>query len=295
MRHVKRYHQLFESSQKLTQEQRDWLNECSTTEGWELEGWELNPQTGLVDVFGSFNCRQQNLRNFKGVRFGHVKGNFHCDENQLASLDGAPMSVGATFYCNLNQLTSLAGAPQSVGGSFYCGSNQLTNLVGAPETVNRSFWCSRNSLISLEGAPQEVGGDFDCSRNKLKSLEGAPQRVGGYFGCNNNSLTSLKGAPRTIKRDFNCNINQLTSLEGAPQTVDGDFDCEYNPVSESALKAIFGLMKGGKTYQQALERYWPKMSYEDKSLMYKDHSSLTPEEVREYKALATYNNIKGYL
>jgi hypothetical protein len=293
MRHIKPYQELFEDhggATALTKKQISWLNGCSYT-----GEWKLNPQTGLVDVDGSFNCGQQNLRDFKGVRFGHVKGTFHCDDNQLASLDGAPLSVGYNFYCNLNQLTSLEGAPQTVGGSFYCSTNQLTNLVGAPETVNSSFWCSRNSLTSLEGAPQEVGGDFLCNENSLTSLEGAPQRVGGYFGCNKNSLTSLKGAPRTIKRDFNCNINQLTSLEGAPQTVDGDFDCEYNPVSESALKVIFGLMKGGKTYQQALERYWPKMSYEDKSLMYKDHSSLTPEEVREYKALAKYNNINGYL
>ena len=54
-------------------------------------------------------------------------------------------------------------------------------------------------------------------------------------------------------------------------------------------------MKRGKSYQQALEEYWPKMGDEDRTLMYKDHSSLTPEETRKYKALATYRNIKGYL
>ena len=300
MRHIKPYQELFEDhggATALTQKQISWLNECSSTEG--LIGsarlWKLNPQTGLVDVDGSFNCGGEGLTDFKGVRFGVVKRDFFCDENQLTSLEGAPQSVGGSFHCNLNQLTNLAGAPQRVGGGFYCSTNGLTSLVGAPETVNGNFWCSRNSLTSLEGAPQEVGGDFICDDNSLTSLGGAPQRVGGYFKCDSNSLTSLEGAPRTIKRNFSCNINQLTSLRGAPQTVDGDFDCEYNPVSESALKAIFGLMKGGKTYQQALERYWPKMSYEDKSLMYKNHSSLTPEEVREYKALATYNNIKGYL
>ena len=301
MRHIKPYQELFEDrggATALTKEQISWLGECRGTGFYHAsstEIWKLNSQTGLVDVDGHFNCGRQDLTDFKGIRFGHVKGNFYCDENQLTSLEGAPRSVDGNFYCNLNQLTSLVGAPKSVGGSFYCGTNELTSLVGAPESVNRSFWCSSNSLTSLKGAPQEVGGDFVCDRNSLTSLEGSPQRVGGYFVCDRNSLTSLKGAPRTIKMNFSCNINQLTSLEGAPQTVGGDFDCEYNPVSESALKAIFGLMKGGKTYQQALERYWPKMSYEDKALTYKDHSSLTTEEVREYKALAKYNNIKGYL
>ena len=54
-------------------------------------------------------------------------------------------------------------------------------------------------------------------------------------------------------------------------------------------------MKSGKSYQKALEERWPKMSYEDKSLMYKEMPNLSPEDIRKYQALATYNNIKDYL
>jgi hypothetical protein len=54
-------------------------------------------------------------------------------------------------------------------------------------------------------------------------------------------------------------------------------------------------MKKGKSYQQALEEYWPKMNNDDRILMYKDHSSLTPEEIRRYEAMATVNRIKNYL
>jgi hypothetical protein len=56
-------------------------------------------------------------------------------------------------------------------------------------------------------------------------------------------------------------------------------------------------MKKGKSYQQALEEYWPEMEDEDRVLIYKDknHSSLTPEDARKYRALSTYSNIKGYL
>jgi len=82
---------------------------------------------------------------------------------------------------------------------------------------------------------------------------------------------------------------------GAPRKVGGDFRCENNSVSESTLKAIFALMKKGKSYQQALEKRWPKMGDEDRVLMYKEMPSLSPEDVRKYKALATYANIKGYL
>jgi hypothetical protein len=54
-------------------------------------------------------------------------------------------------------------------------------------------------------------------------------------------------------------------------------------------------MKKGKSYQQALEEYWPKMGSEDRALMYKDLKGLTPEEIRSYQALATVNRIKNYL
>ena len=228
MKHIKPY-QVFEASvaaSALTAEQIEWLDECADGE------WKLNRQTGLVDINGGFNCREQRLIDFKGVKFGKVSGDFSCR------------------------------------------SNLLTTLVGAPQTVSGDFRCSHNQLTTLEGAPQTVGGDFTCRDNDLTSLVGAPQTVGG---------------------SFNCGDNQLTSLEGAPQSVGGSFSCYRNPVSESTLKAIFALMKNGKPYQQALEEHWPEMADEDRVLMYKEMPNLSPEETRKYKALATYNNIKGYL
>ena len=207
MKYIREY-QVFEASASpaaLTQEQLNWLDKC-------VKGsWELNPQTGLINVDGNFYCSEQGLTDFKGVRFGKVSEHFDCCDNQL---------------------TSLEGAPKTVGGDFYCHDNQLTTLVGAPKTV---------------------GGSFDCDDN------------------------------------------ELTTLEGAPQKVDGGFYCNDNPVSESTLKAIFALMKKGKAYQKALEEHWLEMGDEDRVLMYKEMPNLSPEDVRKYKALATYNNIKNYL
>ena len=203
MKHVK----LFEafSTPTLTEDQKIWLDKCAGG------GWSLNPSTGLIDVDGDFNCRGQGLKNFKGVAFGHVKGNFNCTNNQLTSLDGAPESIGKSFSCAENQLTRLEGAPQTVGVVFYCNNNQLTSLDGAPETVGGSFYCGSN------------------------------------------------------------------------------------PISEETLASIFNLMQKGKSYQQALEEFWPEMDNDDRLLMYKDHSSLTPEEIRRYDALTTVNRIKNYL
>ena len=273
MKYIKPY-QIFESSATapaaLTAVQIEWLDEC-------VDGsWKLNRQTGLIDVDGNFDCSEQGLTDLKGVRFGKANWDFDC------------------YY---NQLTSLVGAPQTVDGDFSCGRNQLTSLEGAPKTVGGSFDCYDNKLTTLEGAPQSIKGDFLCYENQLTTLEGAPQKVGQYFHCYNNHLTTLEGAPQTVRWDFDCKDNQLTSLVGAPKTVGGDFYCEGNPVSETTLDSIFALMKKRKSYQQALEEYWPEMGEEDRVLMYKDkdHSSLSPEDIRKYKALATYNNIKNYL
>jgi hypothetical protein len=127
MKNLKTYHQLFENTQELTPEQVEWLDSC--TEGT----WKINPQTGLVDVDGDFNCSEQDLTDFKGVRFGKVVGGFYCGNNQLTSLEGAPREVGGSFYCWNNQLTSLEGSPQDVGVDFYCSNNRLTSLAGAPQ------------------------------------------------------------------------------------------------------------------------------------------------------------------
>jgi hypothetical protein len=158
MKHIQRY-RMFEAKKNigtLTSQQVEWLNEC--TKGT----WQVNPQTGLVDVKGDFDCSEKGLKDFKGVQFGVVSGNFYCHENKLTSLEGAPQKVGGNFWCRENSLTSLVGAPQEVKGYFSCERNRLTSLVGAPQKVGGNFWCYDNSLTSLVGAPQDVGGGFNC-------------------------------------------------------------------------------------------------------------------------------------
>ena len=183
MRRIKRYKELFEAQTELSQEQKEWLDKCTRGK------WTLNPQTGLVDVNGSFYCNNQNLTDFKGVRFGVVTWIFVCSDNELTSLGGAPQEVGVDFNCSYNNLTSLKDAPQEVGRDFHCYANELTSLKDAPQKVVGSFWCYNNELTSLEDAPQEVGRDFSCGNNKLTSLEGAPSWVGGSFYCSDNPVS----------------------------------------------------------------------------------------------------------
>jgi len=140
MKHVKRYKELFESQTELSQEQTEWLDKCT------IGKWTLNPQTGLVDVDGHFYCNNQNLTDFKGVRFGVVTRDFICYDNKLTSLEGAPKKVGGDFRCSSNKLTSLKDAPQKVEGYFDCSYNNLTSLEGAPKKMGGNFYCPGNPV-----------------------------------------------------------------------------------------------------------------------------------------------------
>jgi hypothetical protein len=198
-----------------------------------IVNWELNPQTSLVDVGGSVDMTKKGLEKIP-IKFGKVEGNFYCWNNQLTSLEGAPLSVGGNFSCNGNQLTSLEGAPKSVGGDFSCGGNKLTSLEGAPNSVGCDFYCTFNKLTSLQGAPLSVGGDFSCRDNQLTSLEGAPKSVGGHFNCVNNKLTSLEGAPKSVGGGFNCSDNQIRDFLVPYGSINEskEFNCEGNPIFE---------------------------------------------------------------
>jgi len=231
--------QVYESktTSVLTLDQEAFLNRY--TQGT----WSVNPETGLVDVSGNFDCSERGFKSLKGVSFGHVSGNFKCYNNRLTSLAGAPQTVGGYFSCYNNRLTTLEGAPQTVGEWFQCNDNLLTTLAGAPQTLGGHFYCYNNRLTSLAGAPQTVDGYFSCASNLLTSLVGAPQTVGGSFYCENNQLTTLEGAPQTVDGDFSCGRNQLTSLVGAPQTVGGHFSCVYNRLTtlEGAPQTVDGV------------------------------------------------------
>ena len=275
-------YKLFEEHKttELTKEQVEWLDKC--TKG----SWELNPETGLVDIDGNFRCDKQDLTDFKGVRFGTIGRSFSCINNQLSSLEGSPKEVGGDFDCSFNQLTSLEGAPNEVGEGFYCGNNQLTNLEGSPKIVGGNFYCRYNNLTSLKGAPVSIGSDFSCSFNQLTSLDGAPVSVEGGFFCHNNQLASLIGAPEKVGEDFWCGGNQLISLDGLPVSVGGGLSCDGNPVSEGALLRIYKLMKSGKSYPEALSEYWDVMPEDDKILMYADNPDLSTDEKRGYELRA---------
>ena len=124
MRYIRPFN---ENNTNLTGEQIDFLNDCTRGK------WKLNPDTGLIDVRGSFYCEDKNLDDFKGLQFGKVTGYFVCYNNNLKTLNGSPREVGRSVWCWRNPLISLRGAPLKVvdffrHDNFACEYNLKTFL-----------------------------------------------------------------------------------------------------------------------------------------------------------------------
>ena len=111
MKYLDNY-KIFENSANLTQEQIDFL------ENFTRGKWNINPDTGLIDVRGNFDCDRMDLNDFKGLKFGKVTGYFYCDSNNLKTLDGSPREVGVEFWCQRNPLISLEEAPLKIEEYF---------------------------------------------------------------------------------------------------------------------------------------------------------------------------------
>ena len=117
----------------ITKEQEKFLNECT----WGT--WKLNPESGLVDVIGNFDCSKKDLYNFMGIEFGIIGGDFDSSRNKLVSLKGAPVEVKGDFDCSHNRLVSLKGSPLKVDATFKCSDNRLASLEDGPLKVELFF------------------------------------------------------------------------------------------------------------------------------------------------------------
>jgi hypothetical protein len=189
----------------------------------ELPPYEYDEATGLVHVNGNFNCRKKKLKDFRGIKFGVIRGNFICSENEFKTMEGFPIEVHGNFECNHNRnIRSLIGAPKIVKGDFDVFCNKIESLEGCPSVIEGSFSCNGNRLTSLKFGPKKVNGDYNCDNNNITSLEGVPSKLEN-FDCSYNELTNLVGAPLSVKNKFTFYQNKITSLVGAPIAEKYDF------------------------------------------------------------------------
>jgi hypothetical protein len=72
--------------EKLTEKQISFLEKC-TIGKYRKSKWKFHPWTGFVDVYGDFDCSNNDLEDFHGIKFGVVLGDFDCSKKQTYLID----------------------------------------------------------------------------------------------------------------------------------------------------------------------------------------------------------------
>ena len=164
MKHIKPY-KIFESTSPNFPTTREGVIEVC--EKYEIKNYTINDDLS-IDVDGGVYLDERNLE-YLPLKFNYVSGDFNCDQNELESLEGCPITVDGNFDCYRNKLITLEGCPQTVDGDFYCFGNNLVSLEGCSEIINGTFNCCGNKLKDLEYFP-EVNGDIYILFNPVYSL-----------------------------------------------------------------------------------------------------------------------------
>jgi hypothetical protein len=154
------------------------------------------------------------LKDFFGISFGEVTGDFRCGSNMLASdsLIHFPRVIGRNFTCYKNKLTTLIDGPISVGGGMYdVKNNKLESLQGLAQDV-KVLSCSGNKLISLDGCPNEMD-TIDCDKNKINTFKGAPKELKRLI-ASNNQLKDFDGFDDKEYEVIGLFNNQISSFSG---------------------------------------------------------------------------------
>jgi len=112
-----------------------------------IRNYTIN-EDSTIDVDGNVNLYRKGLTKLP-LKFGKVSGYFDCGDNQLKSLEGAPLSVGGDFSCSFNQLISLEGISGRISGGIYCTNNQLRDVKGVKDGWLGEFDIRRNPVYEI--------------------------------------------------------------------------------------------------------------------------------------------------
>ena len=105
-----------------------------STDVW-YEGETFEVVNGRVNISRQFCAlKKSTIINKIPIPFGSVSNNFYCDDNQLTTLENAPLAVGIQgighFVCSTNLITNLRFMPKKITGTFISRNNRLTSLEG---------------------------------------------------------------------------------------------------------------------------------------------------------------------
>jgi len=137
-----------------------------------------------INVYHNVLLSEKNISEFPPyIKFNHITGGFHCDNNKLTSLRGCPYSLSGSFMCSFNKLVNLKNGPTVVKQSYGASYDELESLEGIGEIIGESIYINDNNLKTLEYIPPIIKKDLFIYNNPIETLEYFPKEVSGdiYF------------------------------------------------------------------------------------------------------------------
>ena len=133
-----------------------------------------------INVYHTTLLSEKNIFEFPVyIKFNHISGGFHIDNNELKNLKGCPYSITGSFMCSFNNLKNLKDGPRVVKMSYGASYNGLESLDGIAEVIEESLYINNNNLKTLENIPLIIKGDLFIYENPIETLEYFPKEVHG--------------------------------------------------------------------------------------------------------------------
>jgi len=133
-----------------------------------------------INVYHTTLLSEKNIFEFPlYIKFNHISGGFHIDNNELKDLRGCPYSVTGSFMCSFNNLKNLKDGPRVVKMNYCASYNNMESLDGIAEVIGGSLYINNNSLKTLEYIPLIIKGDLFIYENPIQTLEYFPKEVRG--------------------------------------------------------------------------------------------------------------------
>ena len=215
---------------ELTTEQKNYLKNSIKRKTIDpgLKGkpmYKLNKETGLVDVYGDFDggwysSSTEGDKNFMGIRFGRVYGDFIADSTKSLpemNLSGFPSQVDGYFKLTDNgNIKSLEGIPSLVGDLFIMRGTGITDFSLLNKILENKSEIDLDGNIGLKSLTQIKFPNnlrlLRVSKTSIKSLEGCPPEV-DKLEADFTDIEDLKG---TLKKSKNISISgpNLKDLTG---------------------------------------------------------------------------------
>ncbi len=97
----------------------------NTCEEYGIKNYIINDDLS-IHVNGSVYLTDMGLTKLP-LNFNKVSGDFWCNDNQLTSLEGAPLKI-STLLCENNIIYTFDNAPMYINGVFRCNGNPIFEI-----------------------------------------------------------------------------------------------------------------------------------------------------------------------